>query len=226
MGDIAEIVGSFLPPPASAVTGVLSGILNMFGAGGPSTEDIVKEEFAKMKKFTMELFREQNKFIESKFEDQADLIRDQTAKIISRMDQQTKRILSKILDLNGDIKSYIKGFKEFYQKDRITDLQSKAEALHEVLDKHLASVDGMRYESINDATIQLLLSKLDAPVEELFFALIKKMFKPIWLELTRTGIPIRRMSPKRLHSRTSHALCVNRNCMGFFASGQKLPLDR
>ena len=48
----------------------------------------------------------------------------------------------------------------------------------------------------------------------------------IWLELTRTYIPIRRMSPKRLHSRTSHALSVNRNCMGFFASGQKLPLDR
>ena len=38
---------------------------------------------------------------------------------------------------------------------------------------------------------------------------------PIWLELTRTGIPIRRMSPKRLHSRTSHALSVNRNCMVF-----------
>ena len=94
VGDIAEIVGSFLPPPASAVTGLLSGILNMFGAGGPSTEDIVKEEFAKMKKFTFDLFREQNKFIENKFEKQADLIRDQTAKIISRMDQQTKRILS------------------------------------------------------------------------------------------------------------------------------------
>ena len=37
----------------------------------------------------------------------------------------------------------------------------------------------------------------------------------IWLELTRTYIPIRRMSPKRLHSRTSHALSVNRNCMFF-----------
>ena len=48
----------------------------------------------------------------------------------------------------------------------------------------------------------------------------------IWLELTRTGIPIRRMSPKRLHSRTSHALSVDRNCMGFFASGQKLPRGR
>ena len=41
----------------------------------------------------------------------------------------------------------------------------------------------------------------------------------IWLELTKTYIPIRRMSPKRLHSRTSNALSVNRNCMGFFVSG-------
>ena len=58
VGDIAEIVGTFLPGPASAVTGLLSGILNMFGAGGPSTGDIVKEEFAKMKEFTSELFRQ------------------------------------------------------------------------------------------------------------------------------------------------------------------------
>ena len=48
----------------------------------------------------------------------------------------------------------------------------------------------------------------------------------IWLELTRTGIPIRRMSPKRLNSRTSHTLSVDRNCMGILASGQKLPWGR
>ena len=39
-------------------------------------------------------------------------------------------------------------------------------------------------------------------------------------------IPIRLMSPKRSHSRTSHALSVNWNCMFFFASGQKLPRGR
>ena len=70
VGDIADVVGTFLPPPASAVTGLLSGILSMFGAGGPSTEDIVKEEFDKMKKFTLELFKEQNEFIASRFEKQ------------------------------------------------------------------------------------------------------------------------------------------------------------
>ena len=48
----------------------------------------------------------------------------------------------------------------------------------------------------------------------------------IWLELTRTGIPIRRMSPKRLHSGPSHAVIFYRNCMGFFAFGQKLPWER
>ena len=71
-------------------------------------------------------------------------------------------------------------------------------------------------------------------IKNLIFSLCSKemlwlrnrKYPHIWLELTRTGIPIRRMSPKRSHSRTSHALSVNRNCMGFFASGQKLPLDR
>ena len=57
-------------------------------------------------------------------------------------------------------------------------------------------------------------------------SLSKVLYGHIWLELTRTYIPIRRMSPKRLHSRTSHVLSVNRNCMGFFASGQKLPRGR
>ena len=198
LGDISDIVGSFLPGPASAVTGLVSGILNMFGAGGPSTEDIVKEEFAKMKEFTLELFREQNKFIESKFEEQANLIRDQTAQIFLKMDRQTRRIIKRIMDSTGEIESYINRFKEFYQKDRITDLQSKAEALHEVLDKHLASVDDTRYESINDGTTQLLLSKLDTPVEELFFALIKKMFTTICLESKALRVPFYTIIESRL----------------------------
>ena len=42
-----------------------------------------------------------------------------------------------------------------------------------------------------------------------------KLPEHIWLELTRTYIPIRQMSTKRSHSRTSHALSVNRNCMFF-----------
>ena len=45
VGDIADVVGTFLPGPASAVSGLVSEILNIFGAGGPSTKDIVKEEF-------------------------------------------------------------------------------------------------------------------------------------------------------------------------------------
>ena len=48
----------------------------------------------------------------------------------------------------------------------------------------------------------------------------------IWLKLTRTYIPTRRMSPNCLHSRTSHAFIFYRNRMGFFSSGQELPLDR
>ena len=151
-----------------------------------------------MKEFTLELFREQNKFIESKFEEQANLIRDQTAQIFLKMDIQTRRIIKRIMDSTGEIKSYINRFKDFYQKDRITDLQSKAEALHEVLDKHLTSVDDTRYESINDGTTQLLLSKLDAPVEELFFALIKKMFTTICLESKALRVPFYTIIESRL----------------------------
>ena len=47
----------------------------------------------------------------------------------------------------------------------------------------------------------------------------------IGLKSTRTGFPIGRM-PKRSHTRTSHAVIFYRNCLGFFASGQKLIQDR
>ena len=151
-----------------------------------------------MKEFNLELFREQNRFLESKFEQQANLIRDQTAQIFLKMDRQTRRIIKRIMDSTGEIESYINRFKEFYQKDRITDLQSKAEALHEVLDKHLTSVDDTRYESINDGTTQLLLSKLDTPVEELFFALIKKMFTTICLESKALRVPFYTIIESRL----------------------------
>ena len=37
----------------------------------------------------------------------------------------------------------------------------------------------------------------------------------IWLKSTRTGIPIGWMSPKRLHSRSSHAVIFYQNCTEF-----------
>ena len=44
VADISNAIASFLPPPASVITGTVSSLLNIFGAGGPSTEEVVKEE--------------------------------------------------------------------------------------------------------------------------------------------------------------------------------------
>ena len=45
----------------------------------------------------------------------------------------------------------------------------------------------------------------------------------IWWKLSRTRNPIRRMSPKRLHSRTSHTLIFNRNMVNFICPGNICP---
>ena len=198
VGDIADVVGTFLPGPASAVTGLLSGILNMFSAGGPSTEDIVKKEFEKMKEFNLELFREQNRFLESKFEQQANLIRDQTSKILSTMDYQTRTIISKIFDSTGEIKSYITSFKDFFKNERITELKIDAISLQTLLDRNLAFANDTRYKSINDATAQLLLLKLDTPKETLFFEQIKGMYKHICLESKALKLPFYTINESRL----------------------------
>ena len=54
----------------------------------------------------------------------------------------------------------------------------------------------------------------------------RTLCRHIWLELTRTYIPIRRMSPKHAHSRTYHAVIFYRNCTGFFGFGRKLIWDK
>ena len=77
VADITNTIASFLPPPASIITGTFSSILNIFGAGGPSTEDVVKEEFAKQKQFINEKFEEQKKFIEGEFEELKKFIEDE-----------------------------------------------------------------------------------------------------------------------------------------------------
>ena len=76
VSDIANAIAEFLPPPASVVTGSVSRILNIFGAGGPSTEKVVKEEFRKMKQFTTNLFTKQNKLIKSQTQEILSAIND------------------------------------------------------------------------------------------------------------------------------------------------------
>ena len=48
--SIVEGLGSMLPAPVNAITGLVSSIFNLFtGGGGPSTEEVIKEEFKKQK---------------------------------------------------------------------------------------------------------------------------------------------------------------------------------
>ena len=63
--SILDGLSNFLPPPASAISGVITSVFGMFvGGGGPSTQQVVKEEFAKQKRFIEEQFLKQEKVIE------------------------------------------------------------------------------------------------------------------------------------------------------------------
>ena len=159
VGDIADVVGTFLPPPASAVTGLLSGILSMFGAGGPSTEDIVKEEFDKMKEFTFELFREQNKFIESQFEEQKRLIEEQTA-IISE-------------NINEVI--------IFLMNDKIGNVLAEANSLYKTLDEQLVFMEPYKYKKISDETADKMDEYYSISKDTTKFSNIQDQFSSICL---------------------------------------------
>ena len=64
--DVVDGLATFLPAPASIVTGTISSIVGMFfGGGGPSTEEVIKEEFKKQKKFIEEQFSKQEKLFKS-----------------------------------------------------------------------------------------------------------------------------------------------------------------
>ena len=59
-------ISTFLPAPASVVTGLISGIAGMFlGGGGPTTEQIIMEEFEKQRKFIEEQFAKQAKLFKN-----------------------------------------------------------------------------------------------------------------------------------------------------------------
>ena len=94
--DLANLVSGLLPPPASMVTGFLSGIVNMFALGGdPSNQDVIdsihngfeeqksfiSEEFVKQNKFIKAEFAKQNIFISRMFDEQKQFILDQTKSI-------------------------------------------------------------------------------------------------------------------------------------------------
>ena len=58
--DIVDGIAAFAPPPASAVTGTVTSLFNLFtGGGGPSIQQVIQDEFKKQKKFIEEQFKKQ-----------------------------------------------------------------------------------------------------------------------------------------------------------------------
>lgn len=73
--DIVNGVAEFLPPPASVVTGTISGIFNsIFGVGGPSLEQKIKDQFSKQKEFLDREFNSLQAKVDRKFAAQTDEI--------------------------------------------------------------------------------------------------------------------------------------------------------
>ena len=102
--DVANALATFLPPPASAVTGALSGILGIFGVGGgPSTEDVIREEFQKMKDFTSRQFEKQTKVIAGEFADQKKFIKQEFEVQNDFIDQRIADVESEIMVLAEQI---------------------------------------------------------------------------------------------------------------------------
>ena len=59
--DVGNAISNFLPPPASILTSTVSSIFELIVGGAPSTEDVVKKEFEKQKKYMEQKFTEINK---------------------------------------------------------------------------------------------------------------------------------------------------------------------
>ena len=157
VADIASAVAEFLPPPASIVTGSISSMISIFDST-PSTEDVVREQFAIMKDFMGEKFEEQQQFIDGKFEEQQQFINDSFLKqqefidgkideITSKLDEnnvvqyklyqlqlenledQKNIIVQAIENLNDTIDDAIDELKDFFQNEKMVEISIDAESL-------------------------------------------------------------------------------------------------
>ena len=142
VGDIANAIATFLPPPATIITGVFSSVLDVFGAGGPTVKDVVYKEFKKMKKFTKEEFTKQKKFINNQFENQKKFIR-----------QQTKQIITSIENSNKKTNEYIQNVLSFLKDDQINHMLEYAYSLLNTIDNKKVFMDAYKDKSINDQSL-------------------------------------------------------------------------
>ena len=69
--DLVNALSVFLPPPASSITGMISGIANMFlGGGSEDTASIIQDEFAKQTKLILDQFEKMKAYFENALDQQ------------------------------------------------------------------------------------------------------------------------------------------------------------
>ena len=69
--DLVNALAIFLPPPASSITGMISGIANMFlGGGSEDTASIIQDEFAKQTKLILDQFEKMKAYFENALDQQ------------------------------------------------------------------------------------------------------------------------------------------------------------
>jgi len=66
--SVIDGIAQMLPAPISTITGLVSSILSIFtGGGGPSTEEVIKDEFKKQREFIEKQFKQQQDFMKKMF---------------------------------------------------------------------------------------------------------------------------------------------------------------
>lgn len=208
VADITNTAASFLPPPASIVTGAISGLLNIFGAGGPSTVDVVKEQFKQMKDFTKKQFEAQNKFIKGEFEAQQKFISgefqaqnklikegfDSTNKLIKgefeaqtlfiggKLDAQNIFIDERFNDLSQMLSGKFKDISDFLRDGHFKDLLVDAIAIQESLEPVLIKLDTYKHEKLNDVIKNNILRYVENNEKNEEFSRIRLNFENLCLD--------------------------------------------
>ena len=218
VSDISNAVAEFLPPPASLVTGTVSSLFSMLGLGGPSTEEVVKEEFIKMKKFTEDLIAKQtmviNAKIDAEFEEQNVLIQEQTRKIISelsyKIDQKTEKILKEIQQTT---KKQTDDFIKFLETDGLKNLLTEAGALNKLADVHLSFIDAYKPDkTISDHTAEVIIGYLPTYVaSELDIGRFQNNFEKTCLDARKKymQLPFYTVNQNRLCSELLYMFLAN-----------------
>lgn len=79
--DIVTAVSNFLPPPASVITGTITGIFNsLFGIGGPTVNQMIMDEFAAQNKFIKTSFKKLHKKLDENFDKQLETLKKEQLK--------------------------------------------------------------------------------------------------------------------------------------------------